>query len=1632
MFIDYDSINQPISRDLVFSFYGLKDSHYEIARLILDFKDTDYNERIKVNSLNKIEELPQPDDIQITNPGRFNLEWVKKTTDKRPSVLTLLYDAKNKPSNISWTEFENTICTDIYKARKSDCYQFMTIHVFILSPNSNFSLDSVTDERDKPYSVKKQIDTKIIYFTSIEVIKLTAKKLQNMYFKNSIQYYKQVKKNLKIKKTNLYLDDYDGHVKIDLKLAIVSLIKNRRSSSKYFEEAFYQFKQMKNNIKNINNTNYNNKEYYLESKTIASFIFRRLVLLKHNNIDYLKQIFNSYIQDFINDGYYKKEVKHDINTNTKIVLEDITYIAEHYWLAVELEFFGNLVKQKMDENGSSYYNITFFGEGFPGFYFLKAGYAYNRLINSLKLRSYTKYEPKFDIRKLNVKSSIYLGKQPSYILFIDPLNPKEIPFDEELHMRLFVEKYNLNIDDTFSKLCKVIGEAQGVYHDVLTKQTRNDKGSINFSSNLAFNHLLIKFISDNNLPRERLSGIYRHCLLSKDLDNFPSLKLKLLEDFNSIVEDPDTQISNLLQIADLRKLTSREEATFHHILFNETIHQKFILNKHYESNNIVNFEIELVNNTPFIHDIGEFRIKVKTSLEKIKINRMKLFFSNPERNFTKELGKKFALTSSLTNSNNNSNSNEDLEYCDLLDFSHKLFVRESDKNLKLLNITIDLSCKEGSTVVIDVILPQKDSSRILQVKSTSSKAIKFDFDNDIKGHINQNLVFNFNYKKLNSHINIDNVNLKFYIKTEEEINSARKEKKNSSNLVNNINSSNVTILNNNFNAQHANGNKKKTSKVFSTSSGLMNSAILANKSHLLKSYSMINNSVTFSNSNKKNIFDNNNDGSLEGNVYASQIFPVAEETIANEANDINEVNTDNINAQSHSPSQPRRNSFDESSMLNNKEIKLSEDIEDKVNNKNNTNNKDNMDDMISNIRKRSLSHNLNDFHEKTIVGNEAEEQERKENEAYNNDQNGDDDNNNNDNDNDESNKKEEVGITETSDETDKEVKSKEIEITKTGLSNLDSDVLKCFLEDKEGINDLNKVTSSFNKNNDLSENKDDNPKVDIDALIENINKNSNLSSNEKKLKVVKINSLNHLAETNLKNSVSQYSENKSNNNSSSNLTNVNLNNNNINDEIFESAISIPASNSNINSNTNINKNIEASNVDPDKNYINASNIYLDSFNTNIEATQVNATMQNNTNKKTSTFNTNMNMNSNIPQLKDLNKQLIENNNYNYLSQTENLYYFYYINEENLFIENETINYNIQRIEDNGAFNCFIKFTKPGNHKLVIKVQYRLTRENLESDSITVCFMDEVDLVISDLFTLKQEIPLQAYLSQDKKKYYPFNSNIKVDIELTNRASSQIFLHKVLFEGYNDYITINSKIDKLLSIEPIDLAINDEMIIPIVVKYNNNKKRDDISNNSIGSSNEISNPNNSNNNINNTSSLTYIPGKSESHSPGWIKILWREQLMNTYIENNLSKIQDLNDLYNELVIPLDKIDFKSPEINLGLEINKDIFFNEGNEMNITIENLTKAVKRVHFLIDNSHNILINGITKKKFVIAPYRKEVIRVLIVPLVTGNVKIPVFKIIECIYVTDQNKNLEEKKICSLYYYPETFRSIVRETSDN
>ena len=145
----------------------------------------------------------------------------------------MVNDVRNKLENFSWKEVENSYFSEISKVKTMDNYQYMNIIVLIYCNNNNFSFDTVNEDKERSYNIKKIVDPKNLFFINgIEGLKSSSKKyLYYIIFRitkliniQSKSFYKNLKVLMKKKRTSFY-DDKEKLIKYNVKLGILSQIK---------------------------------------------------------------------------------------------------------------------------------------------------------------------------------------------------------------------------------------------------------------------------------------------------------------------------------------------------------------------------------------------------------------------------------------------------------------------------------------------------------------------------------------------------------------------------------------------------------------------------------------------------------------------------------------------------------------------------------------------------------------------------------------------------------------------------------------------------------------------------------------------------------------------------------------------------------------------------------------------------------------------------------------------------------------------------------------------------------------------------------------------------------------------------------------------------------------------------------------------------------------------------------------------------------------------------------------------------------------------------------------------------------------------------------------------------------------
>ena len=374
MFGSQEEITNKQLYTIIINIVGCNYLHESIISNFNESTDSDYSGRVKVVSIMKSDQLIYSNESnKEPGFGILNLTWMRKTLNYRPATVIIVYDIRNKPENISFKDYESSIFMEITKIKKSDNYPFTNIILLIYGSNSSFTFDSYSEDKERSYNLKKLIDLKnIFYISGVDGFKTIAKKFCSTVMKLSLNYYRAIKKNLKVKKNNS-VDIKEKIIKYNIKLGIISQIKNRKRNLnfiKYYEEAYSMLQNIdfKNYYFGSNLVKWN----YLEIKSVADWLLFKIIHLKSNDLqNSIQSLINMFV--FHMGTYSKIELLNEGHDGKNEIIEETSSLdsiqklvfVEYFWSAIRNEFFAKFLEEnfKQDFYIKNYLN-------FPGYYYM--------------------------------------------------------------------------------------------------------------------------------------------------------------------------------------------------------------------------------------------------------------------------------------------------------------------------------------------------------------------------------------------------------------------------------------------------------------------------------------------------------------------------------------------------------------------------------------------------------------------------------------------------------------------------------------------------------------------------------------------------------------------------------------------------------------------------------------------------------------------------------------------------------------------------------------------------------------------------------------------------------------------------------------------------------------------------------------------------------------------------------------------------------------------------------------------------------------------------------------------------------------------------------------------------------------
>jgi hypothetical protein len=366
-----------------------------------------------------------------------------------------------------------------------------------------------------------------------------------------------------------------------------------------------------------------------------------------------------------------------------------------------------------------------------------------------------------NIKSENMKyrENKFYGKAPKLYEQIDPLTEKDYEFDDNFYMKTFISNFNINYDFLFNKLTENLNKAERLYSTHMITPKENSNGIT--SMTIFFNILSILYNESYSKNSEKLKILYKNFISCPNLNKFPLLYLKYLQEYNQILLNENCSdnigiiLNNLCLIANYRNLTQDEEELFFKIIQEQSgeVKQKQILQK---NSKIISFDFSVSNNTPKIFEIIEYQFNFKTelNLNSLKIKSINLIFNNQERNKA-YFENQFEL----------SKENQ-------INLSYKILIKDSDKHLKLKTLRFELLTNTEQSIYLEIFV-KSDKEKTIQIKDSSLNVLDFKYPKNISIGVGQYYNFECQIFKNDDSLEVENVILQFVINDEEVQNMTR-------------------------------------------------------------------------------------------------------------------------------------------------------------------------------------------------------------------------------------------------------------------------------------------------------------------------------------------------------------------------------------------------------------------------------------------------------------------------------------------------------------------------------------------------------------------------------------------------------------------------------------------------------------------------------------------------------------------------------------------------------------------------------------------------------------------------------------------------------------------------------------------
>ena len=785
MFGDEKEYGKSIMNSLLICLVDEENEKNQILQKISEKMEATYTQRIKFLIYKSVNEIPFKnlnEKVSQNEKGIINMTWLNNLYNNKPSVILLFYHF-TFTTNIKIEE--ERIYNDIQKIKKND--ELSNIMVFIIFNNSNYHFDY--------RKINLKLEQCFVWNKVDDINRYDIKKFASEVLQLSKDYYKKLK-NKYIKRKDAVVSD-EEKTKYNIKIGVVSIIKSKKNvnlNAKYFKEAYEYIKKTLNNVPNYHYGKVETpKLNYFEIKSTADWIFYKILRLTSDTVSQKDQIsfYNNHISRFSHCQYEEKK--------------DNFNFFKYYWLYTRTKDFINFLIKNYTIN----YEIN---ENFIGNLSFKCLYYLNQAIDSFKnsfenlnLGKINVGNKEIPFDKIKKVDSKYFGKTPLYQYQYDPLNLKQIGFNELGYIKKFIVQNNISIDKLIKEINENISKKIIEYFDQVKGL---DLSNITFYLSI-LSYLNSQKYLDNENIYSNLENIYHLLQNTKYIYKYPKIILFFYSKFSDfIIKKQDSVALSLkekkylfeifIKLGIFRNLNENEE-NFLFQLFNDS--------------EFVNYKNETNKETPTPNQSSSLTNNNSNDKHILYINTQKTIknsifnFEYSIKDFNKEQSKKmldlieydFKITTSLKNENIKFTSIQlvfEIEYrreknnIDIrnipkerfeselskdnpLIFKYRFLVKEYNTKLYLKKVIFTLE-KTPFYIYINYLTHSNDN--IIFLTKFSKNILEFECPTSVKLGINEYYNFDF-VLKIDQSYNIEIKDLIFEFEENKNINEISSPKK---------------------------------------------------------------------------------------------------------------------------------------------------------------------------------------------------------------------------------------------------------------------------------------------------------------------------------------------------------------------------------------------------------------------------------------------------------------------------------------------------------------------------------------------------------------------------------------------------------------------------------------------------------------------------------------------------------------------------------------------------------------------------------------------------------------------------------------------------------------------------------------